>query len=122
MVTEAAPVLCQVVFHQDEPGFLSSVLTGNAVRTSLTNGAGASYLSQSPTKITTPESAIPSAIGGVKSISNPTQPIDSIGIESELYSNRKSDIMLEASSGMSDSDSYYSDSSNKLIEILDNRT
>ena len=61
---EAAPVLCQVFFHQYEPEFSPANPTNDSGRTVPLSGAGGANVSQAPTKTSTPKSAIPTANGG----------------------------------------------------------
>ena len=55
---KATPVICQVVFHQDNPVFSPSIPTNDAVRNTSPAGTAASPAAQVPTKTATPKSAI----------------------------------------------------------------
>ena len=96
VATEAASVLCQVVFHQDYPEFLPNIPTTNASYTAPPSGAGATPADQAPTKTTAPTRDIPTAIGAEKSISNCAQPTGGFGMEFELAAYRDSAVTLVA--------------------------
>ena len=63
---EAAPVLCQVVFQQDDLVFLPTIPTNGAGSTAPLLGADATPAAQVLTNTTTPETDIPTSIGGSK--------------------------------------------------------
>ena len=73
-----------------------------------------------PTKTNTPKRAIPTAIGGGKSNSNLRLPTDSLGAVSELSANLESDVTPAASTGKSNANSDYSESSDNSPASLDN--
>ena len=118
MANKFSPVLCQIVFHQDEPVFSPTVPTDDVGGKDQL--AGAAPASQVSTETSTPEIDTPMAIGGLKSSSNHTRPMEIIGVESELAADCKSDVTLEASSGVSDSNLNYSKSSDNLPVRSDN--
>ena len=122
VATEAAPVLCQVVFHQDELALSPSVSTEDADGTAPPAGAIVASTDQAPTKTTTPKADIPTAIGGIKSSPNLTQSTDGLGAESELAANCGSDVTSAASYDAIDIDSDYSGLSENLPAISENRT
>ena len=78
-VIENALVQCHVVFHQDEPAFSPDFPTDDAGRTAPPADAGATTVDQAPTDTANPQNATPTVIRVRKSISNLTQPVDSLG-------------------------------------------
>ena len=120
--TEAAPVICKVVFHQDKPELSPSTPTENAGRTAPPARASDALADQSLTKTANPQNSIPTPIRGGKSISNHTQPTGGYGAEYELATDRKSDTTSVASSGAINSDSGYYELGNNLPASLENHT
>ena len=108
MATKAVPVICQFVFHQENPAFSPAIPTDSAGGTTLPAGAGTVPADQAPTKTTTPESAIPTAIGSGKSNSNDNWQTDGIGADFEHSNNINSDDTSVVSVGTSDTDFDYS--------------
>ena len=100
---KATLVLNTVIFHQDNTGLSPDTPTDNVGGTSPLDGTS---------KTATPQSAIPTSIRGRKSNSNHTWPTDVIGAESKIDADREIDVMLEASSGVSNDNSDYYESIN----------
>ena len=71
VITEAAPVLCQVLFHKDEPLFSPAIPTNYVGGTAPPAGA----------KTVTPKSDTQTDIGGGKSNSNCALPTEGLGVE-----------------------------------------
>ena len=93
---ESAPIIRQVVFHEDEPALPPAIPTSDADRTAPLSDFGAAPADQVPTKTVTPKSAIPTSIWGRKSNPNRTGPTDGLGAESEIAADHDSDVTLAA--------------------------
>ena len=106
---KSALVLCQFVFNQYNLESSHSIPTNDVGGNTPPVGAGATPTAKSPTDTSTPKNATPTAIRGGKKRSNRIQPMYSIGAESKLAAYPDSDIILSSSSGISDTNSDYSE-------------
>ena len=112
--------LCWVIFNQDYPATSPAFPTKNVGGTDPLTDTGAAPASQAPTKNSNPKTATPMAIEGIKSNPNGTCPMDGPGMESDLAANRESAVALADSSGTSDTNSYYTNSSDNSPASLKN--
>ena len=105
----------QVVFHTYTPEFSSNVLRDIAGWTTLLDSAGATHAAQALTKTATPDTNTPVNIGSKKINSNHTRPAKGQGVKPILNANPDSGITSAYSSGGSEGDSEYVESTGKLF-------
>ena len=111
---EAAPALFHaippVVFHQDVPALSPRVLPRGEEWPALPARADTAHAAPALTKTAAPDRAAPAAVGRDKINLNRAQPTDGQTVSPSPSADQDSDFTLVASTGESDGDSYYVES------------